>query len=71
MKAASLVVAALLTTPYLFIYDLPILTVPLVFLASLGIAQGFVPGERTAMVALVAILLLLPGKPVGLPLCCS
>ena len=68
LKAASLVAAALITTPYLFIYDLPILTVPVAFLASLGIAQGFVPGERTILVLLALVLVLLPGQPVGVPL---
>ncbi|GAB2176402.1 hypothetical protein DLREEDagr8_19600 [Dongia sp. agr-C8] len=73
LKAASLVAAALIATPYLFSYDLPILTVALIFLASLGIASnggegGFIPGERTLIAVLTPLLLLLPGKPVGVPL---
>jgi hypothetical protein len=73
LKAASLVAAALVATPYLFSYDLPILTVALVFLASLGIAPkeqggGFIPGERTLLLVLALLLLLVPGKPVGVPL---
>ena len=72
LKAASLVAAVLIATPYLFSYDLPILTVPLVFLASLGIAPngqggGFIPGERTVIAVLVPVLLLFPGQPIGVP----
>jgi hypothetical protein len=73
LKAASLVGAALIATPYLFIYDLPILSVPLAFLASLGIAPqanggGFIPGERTGIALLTVLLLLFPGQPIGVPL---
>jgi hypothetical protein len=68
LKAASLATASLIATPYLFIYDLPILSVPVAFLASAGLAQGFLPGERTVTALLVPLLLLLPGQPVGVPL---
>jgi len=73
LKAASLVGAALIATPYLFIYDLPILTVPLAFLASLGIAPigqggGFIPGERSVIALLAVVLVFLPGLPIGVPL---
>jgi len=67
LKAASLVGAALIATPYLFIYDLPILSVPLAFLVSLGISQGFIPGERTAMAVLTLLAIFLPGQPIGVP----
>ena len=62
-------VAALLATPYLFIYDLAILAVPVAFLASTGLSYGFVPGERALLVLLVPLLLALAGAPVGVPLC--
>ena len=68
LKAACLATATLIATPYLFIYDLPILTVPLAFLASAGTAHGFIPGERTAVALLAVFLLLLPAQPVGVPL---
>jgi hypothetical protein len=68
LKAAALAMTALLATPYLFIYDLPILSVPVVFLASLGIERGFIPGERTAIALLMPVLLLFAGAPVGVPL---
>jgi len=68
LKAASLAVAALIATPYLFIYDLPILTVPVVFLASLGIERGFIPGERSLLAVLILLLVFLPGQQVAVPL---
>lgn len=68
LKKASLAIAALLATPYLFIYDLPILTVPVAFLASYGIDHGFFPAERTILVLLMLLLLLAAGLPVGMPL---
>lgn len=68
LKAAALAMTALLSTPYLFIYDLPILSVPVAFLASLGIERGFITGERTMIAVLMPALLLLAGTPVGVPL---
>jgi arabinofuranan 3-O-arabinosyltransferase len=68
LKAAALAMTALLATPYLFIYDLPILSVPIAFLCSLGIDRGFIPGERTAIAVLMPVLLLFAGAPVGVPL---
>lgn len=68
LKAAALAMTALLATPYLFIYDLPILTVPVVFLAALGVERGFVAGERTVIAVLMPLLLLFAGSPVGVPL---
>lgn len=66
LKAAALAMTALLATPYLFLYDLPILSVPLVFLASLGSARGFIPGERSLLAVLMPVLLVV-GGPVGVP----
>jgi hypothetical protein len=68
LKAATLATAALIATPYLFIYDLPIVSVPLAFLASEGIAKGFIAGERSVTALLALVLLGLPGAPVGVPL---
>jgi hypothetical protein len=65
---AALGMTALLATPYLFIYDLPILSVPVAFLASLGIDRGFITGERTVIAVLMPVLLLFAGVPVGVPL---
>jgi arabinofuranan 3-O-arabinosyltransferase len=41
LKAAALGTGALLVTPYLYMYDLAVLAVPLAFLIRLGRAQGF------------------------------
>jgi hypothetical protein len=68
LKAAAAGAAVLTTTPYLFLYDLPILSVPVVFLMSAGASYGFVPGERTAVAFLMVGMLLLSGSPVGVPL---
>jgi arabinofuranan 3-O-arabinosyltransferase len=68
LKKAALVMTALLATPYLFLYDLPILSVPVAFLASLGIERGFIPGERTLIAVLMVALLFLSGNPVAVPL---
>ena len=68
LRAAALAMTAMLATPYLFIYDLPILSVPVVFLASLGVERGFIAGERTAIAVLIPALLLCAGQPVGVPL---
>ena len=66
LKAAALAMTALLATPYLFMYDLPILSVPVAFLASLGSARGFIPGERS-LIAVLMLILLLGSGPVGVP----
>ena len=41
LKAAALAAGALLATPYLYIYDLPVLAVPMAFLLQLGLREGF------------------------------
>jgi hypothetical protein len=48
IKAAALATGALLATPYLYMYDLVVLAVPLAFLCRLG-ARGFLPHELTAI----------------------
>jgi hypothetical protein len=68
LRAAAAGAAVLTTTPYLFLYDLPILSVPVVFVMSAGATYGFVPGERTVLAFLMVGLLLLSGSPVGVPL---
>jgi hypothetical protein len=68
LQAAALVTASLVATPYLFIYDLPILSVPLILLAWAGGDLGYVPGERTLIAFLMVVLLLLSGVPMGVPL---
>jgi hypothetical protein len=45
MKAATLAACALLATPYLYLYDLVVLMVPITFLVRSGFAAGFLRGE--------------------------
>ncbi len=48
IKAAALATGALLATPYLYMYDLVVLAVPLAFLCRLG-GRRFLPHELTAI----------------------
>ena len=68
MKAAALAVGALLATPYLFLYDMAALAVPLAFLVQEGRRTGFLPHEMSGIgvaCLLVAIFPVVTG-PVGL-----
>jgi hypothetical protein len=49
LKAATLAVASLLATPYVFDYDLVVLAIGGAFWASLALDRGFRPWEATAM----------------------
>ena len=67
LKAAALAVGTLLTTPYLFMYDMMVLAIPVAYLVRLGFARGFRPYELPALgcaVGLVLVFILL-GIPVG------
>jgi hypothetical protein len=68
LKAASLAVGALLATPYLFLYDMMVLAIPVGYLVRLGLAHGFrayeVPALGVAM--LLTLVFLFTGLPVGL-----
>jgi hypothetical protein len=60
LKAAALTTAALLSTPYLFLYDLVAVAVPMAFLVRLGYAtqRGIAPLEWAALgIASLAIML--------------
>jgi hypothetical protein len=67
IKAANLGAAALLATPYLYIYDLPVLAVPLAYLLRLGGKTGFLSYEASGIVLCCLLLLLFPfvKVPVG------
>ena len=41
LKAASLAIGTMLITPYLFMYDMMVLAIPVAFLVRLGLASGF------------------------------
>jgi arabinofuranan 3-O-arabinosyltransferase len=45
LKAAALATGALLITPYLFLYDLMVLAIPVAFLVQIGLSQGL-QGQR-------------------------
>ena len=60
LKAAGLSCAALLATPYLYIYDFVALTIPAAFLLRFGLARGFLASEALGLCAAVALLLSYP-----------
>jgi hypothetical protein len=68
VKAAALAAGTLLTTPYLFMYDMVVLAIPVAWLVRIGLAGGFrayeLPALGCALVLLVSFLFL--GVPVGL-----
>lgn len=51
-RAAALCGAMLLSTPYLLDYDLIVLAIPLAFLATQGVRQGFLRYEKQLLIAL-------------------
>jgi arabinofuranan 3-O-arabinosyltransferase len=67
LKAAALGTAALLATPYLYVYDLAILAVPLGYLFRLGRRHGFLPHEGAVIGAACLLVLIFPlvKLPVG------
>lgn len=49
LKAAALIAASMLATPYLLDYDLMIAAPAIAFLAAHGLERGFAPYEKTAL----------------------
>jgi hypothetical protein len=68
LKAAALAAGTLLTTPYLFMYDLMVLAIPVAFLIRVGLRTGFRSYELPALVCALALLASFTflGLPVGL-----
>ncbi|WP_291866820.1 glycosyltransferase family 87 protein [Bradyrhizobium sp.] len=68
LKAAALATGTLLTTPYLFMYDMMVLAIPVAFLARIGLAGGFRPYELPALGCALALVVtfVFTGLPVGL-----
>jgi hypothetical protein len=68
LKASSLAVGALLATPYLFLYDMMVLAIPIGYLVRLGLAHGFRAYEVQALgvAMLLTLIFLFTGLPVGL-----
>jgi arabinofuranan 3-O-arabinosyltransferase len=68
LKAASLALGTLLVTPYLFLYDMMVLAIPVAYIIRLGLARGFLKLELPALGLVVALVLTftVTGIPVGL-----
>jgi len=67
LKAAALAVATLLTTPYLFMYDIMVLAIAVAFLVRIGLREGFIAYELPALggALLLPVVFVLSGIPVG------
>ncbi|MGI8526960.1 MAG: glycosyltransferase family 87 protein [Pseudolabrys sp.] len=60
LKAAALAAAALIATPYLYMYDLVVLAVPVAYLVRVGLARGFSRVELIGLPAAGLLLLIYP-----------
>jgi alpha-1,2-mannosyltransferase len=52
LKAAALIIASLLSTPYALDYDMMALAPAIAFLALDGLQRGFAPWQKTALAML-------------------
>jgi hypothetical protein len=68
LKAAALATGALLVTPYLFLYDMMVLAVPMAFLIRLGRSSGYLSGDMPVIGLASLLILIFPlvAAPVGL-----
>jgi arabinofuranan 3-O-arabinosyltransferase len=68
LKAAALAVGALLATPYLFLYDMMVLAIPVGYLVRLGLAHGFRAYEVPALgfALFLIFVFMFTGLPVAL-----
>jgi hypothetical protein len=68
LKAAALAISTLLTTPYLFMYDMMVLAIPVAFLVRIGLKTGFRPYELPALACALALFFIFAftGTPTGL-----
>jgi len=57
LKAAALATGTLLITPYLFMYDMMVLAVPVALLVRIGLNSGFLAYELAALGCALALLL--------------
>ena len=67
VKAAALATGTLLTTPYLFMYDMMVLAIPVAFLLRMGLSSGFRAYELPALACALAMIMgfILTGVPLG------
>ncbi len=68
LKAATLATGALLVTPYLFLYDMMVLAIPVGLLIRMGLAHGFRRNELAWLGCAAALLIAFPFTelPLGL-----
>jgi len=68
LKAAALAVGLLLTTPYLFMYDMTVQAIAVAWLVRLGLNEGFRRYELPALGGITAlqITFMMTGIPLGL-----
>ena len=68
LKAAALAAGTLLTTPYLFMYDMVVLAIPVAFLVRIGLRSGFRAYELPALACALALIItfIFTGLPLGL-----
>ena len=68
LKAAALATGTLLITPYLFMYDMMVLAIPVAFLVRIGLRSGFRRYELPALGCAAALIFsfIMFGAPVGL-----
>ncbi len=69
IKAAILVVATVMATPYVLDYDLVILALPIAWLTAIGLREGFRRWEKVTLLAvwLLPLLSRLIGMALGIP----
>jgi glycosyl transferase family 87 len=67
-KAAALATGTLLITPYLFMYDMMVLAIPVAFLVRIGLRSGFRAYELPALGCAAALVVgfIFTGAPLGL-----
>lgn len=67
IKAAGLATGTLLATPYLFLYDVMVLAIPVAFMVRVGLKSGFRKYELPALATILALLFIYPavGAPTG------
>lgn len=68
LKAAALGAGILLATPYIYLYDMVTITIPVAFLVALGLARGFLRYELAGLAAIMLLIASFPfvKLPVGL-----
>jgi hypothetical protein len=67
LKAAALAAGTLLTTPYLFMYDMMVLAIPVAFLVRVGLKTGFRAWELSALGGILVLIgcYIFMGTPTG------